>query len=549
MQQAIINDELMGEEQLYYFENDINWYYCKYFSFREEYCYIDTDRTIKQSCCFQEKSILPDYYYCNCTFDISFKTIKGEKYAILEFPNVIYKIPFKYYNNIIEALYCDIYAYDNSNNLNYSNFQNKPLIFMDNDEIIGWIEPCAFEAYRVCEYIEEDVKGIPQDIIDNFIFKDVSPFKNGISRVEFDDFCAKLDTDGNIIQKYECDNCWFYGKYTTIQISGKWGVIDSDNNFIIPPKYENIDYIQDDMWRVTLNNKQGIIDSNDSILVNIIYDELTNYKNTSYLIAVKNNLWGIIDKSENIIIPFEYSQLWYGYIGNEIKDSNIYAMKNGFAGIISIKGDIVIPFEYKELFYLSENTISAKIDNEKYILINENNERICPTIFEDMHENFDKTDIYPVKLNGLWGFIDELGNTKIDFKYEDVSRFSDGYCEVAIKGQELIFNNFGLIDKLGNLILNYDYLINCTFMIDDERFVVEKEHYKPFIVDKNNKIIKNEIYDRILPYSNSTYFPARFSENIWGFVNRNGEPLKINKESFNIPITTINFDGIDKRIL
>ena len=60
MQQAIINDELMGEEQLYYFENDINWYYCKYFSFREEYCYIDTDRTIKQSCCFQEKSILPD---------------------------------------------------------------------------------------------------------------------------------------------------------------------------------------------------------------------------------------------------------------------------------------------------------------------------------------------------------------------------------------------------------------------------------------------------------------------------------------------------------
>ena len=38
MRQIIINDELIGDEQLYYYQNDNGWYYCKYFAFREEYC-------------------------------------------------------------------------------------------------------------------------------------------------------------------------------------------------------------------------------------------------------------------------------------------------------------------------------------------------------------------------------------------------------------------------------------------------------------------------------------------------------------------------------
>ena len=38
MQQAAINKDLIGEEPLYYTNG---WYYYKYFTMKEEYCYIE----------------------------------------------------------------------------------------------------------------------------------------------------------------------------------------------------------------------------------------------------------------------------------------------------------------------------------------------------------------------------------------------------------------------------------------------------------------------------------------------------------------------------
>ena len=45
MQQVIINKDLIGEGLLYHTEG---WYHCKYFSLREEYCYIEDDSIVKE---------------------------------------------------------------------------------------------------------------------------------------------------------------------------------------------------------------------------------------------------------------------------------------------------------------------------------------------------------------------------------------------------------------------------------------------------------------------------------------------------------------------
>ena len=51
-------------------------------------------------------------------------------------------------------------------------------------------------------------------------------FKKGFARVVFDDFCAKLDSKGNIIQKLKCEDCWFYDEYTAIKMNFvfKWHI-------------------------------------------------------------------------------------------------------------------------------------------------------------------------------------------------------------------------------------------------------------------------------------------------------------------------------------
>lgn len=538
MQQAIINKELIGEEPLYHTKNDDydNWYYCKYFALAADYCFIAKDVKVENNngYFYEECYLQSSYDYSEYT--IYFQTFNGEEYAMLEYPNITYKIPFKFYKNIIENMKesgCGIYACDCTA---FASAQNKPIVFVDYYGEAGRLNPCAFEIYKIADddyYIEQD-KLVPTEIEDNFIFEDITMFINGISRVKYNGICAKLDLNGNIIQKLICEDCQFVGEYTKIKLGGKWGVIDLSNNFVIAPKYEKIIYKKNNKWKVSLNGKEGFIDNNENILISIDYTEIYYYTDNFFLVC-KWRKWGLIDINENIVIPFEYDVLEQCYI----KEHYFYAIKNGKTGIIDIDNNIIIPFEYEKLVYLNSNTIAAKLDENRFILINEKNEQICSQIFDDIHSNIDDIDIYPAKLNGLWGFIDKFGNKKINFKYTDALYFHNGYCSVSIKEnpQEC---DYGLINSRGEVILDYKYDFYFQ-IIDDDRFIVGK-NFEPVIVDRKGNIIVDKLYLTIWHSDNDNKYLKATLDKYKGFIDKNGKPLKINKETLNIPITTINYN-------
>ena len=261
MQQVIINKDLIGEGLLYHTEG---WYHCKYFSLREEYCYIEDDSIVKEDFYGEiiDTSIPYDY---SDEYNILFKFENNNPYAIFEYQFITYRIPYNFYKNIIERVYCDVLAIDKCSILNRA--KNSKLMFFDNSEIIGWLENCAFDILKNDTYKENKTKNITKNIKDNIIFKDVTPFFKGVSRVIYNDFCAKLDTNGNIIQKLACEDCWFYREYTVIKINGKWGAIDLSNNIIIFPQYDDLFYWGNDFWEITINNKKGIIDTLGNIIL------------------------------------------------------------------------------------------------------------------------------------------------------------------------------------------------------------------------------------------------------------------------------------------
>lgn len=536
MRQAIINKELIGEGPLYHTKNDDydNWYYCKYFALAADYCFIAKDVKVENNDCY----FYEEYYSQsnNSEYTIYFQTFNGEEYAMLEYSNITYKIPFKFYKNIIENMKksgCGIYACDCTA---FASAQNKPIVFVDHYGEAGRLNPCAFEIYKIADddYYIEQAKVVPTEIEDNFIFEDITMFINGISRVKYNGICAKLDLNGNIIQKLSCEDCQFIDKYTKIKLGDKWGVIDLSNNFVIDPKYEKISYEKNNKWKVSLNGKEGLIDNNENILISIDYAEIYYYTDNFFLVC-KWRKWGLIDINENIVIPFEYDILEQCYI----KEHYFYAIKNGKTGIIDIDNNIIIPFEYEKLVYLNSNTIAAKLDENRFILINEKNEQICSQIFDDIHSNIDDIGIYPAKLNGLWGFIDKFGNKKINFKYTDALYFHNGYCSVSIKEnpQEC---DYGLINSRGEVILDYKYDFYFQ-IIDDDRFIVGK-NFEPILVDRKGNIIVDKLYLTIWHSDNDNKYLKATLDKYKGFIDKNGKPLKINKESLNIPITTINYN-------
>ncbi len=60
-------------------------------------------------------------------------------------------------------------------------------------------------------------------------------------------------------------------------------------------------------------------------------------------------------------------------------------------------------------------------------------------------------DIAGVKLNGKWGYIDAKGDTKIPFKYDEASFFSEGLAAVSQSGK------YGFIDKKGVAVIPLKY--------------------------------------------------------------------------------------------
>lgn len=68
-----------------------------------------------------------------------------------------------------------------------------------------------------------------------------------------------------------------------------------------------------------------------------------------------------------------------------------------------------------------------------------------------------------VQFEGKWGYINEFGETVIDFIYDDAKSFSEGIasvfliCEYDKKGRPLWINKWAMINKTGNLITPYKF--------------------------------------------------------------------------------------------
>lgn len=385
-------------------------------------------------------------------------------------------------------------------------------------------------------------KKLLKEIEENFIFDYTSFFdENGKTVVKYENWCGEFDENGKLINKFICEDLVCCEDCNYITIAGKGHIIDKSGNFIIPPKYDGIGKFKENLWRVSKDGKYGLIDDNENILLEIAYDSMKNlYFADEKFIVSKGGKYGIMDIQKNVVVPFLYENL-------ETRccvDNVLYATKNGKCGTIDIENNVIIPFEYEELSYLGENNLCAKISKDKFIIINKQNEQICKTIFKEISPScfneFEDVQVYPAKIGDLYGFIDEFGNVKIDFKYQYTGAFSNGYCAVVAEDNEGY-----LIDINDNIIISdfcYDLWIET---IDKDRIIVTNFEGNTGIIDNKNNKITDFIFNSItsLTSLNEKYFSANYSGK-YGFIDRNGKPLKIDKESLKILETKLNIKNL-----
>ena len=189
----------------------------------------------------------------------------------------------------------------------------------------------------------------------------------------------------------------------------QYGVIDTDGNVILEPKYDNITYIPETGdFLVESNAKVGIISKNKETKVQLIYDNIELIdKDAGLYVAEKDDKYGVIDVRGNIKIYIENDEIGIDmtkFTENDIKnkyllmDNLIPVRKDNKWAIYNKNGNKLIDFEYDSLGYIASNNKNAlnllvipnynvlvACKDKKYTLINSVGEKLFEPRADDIY--------------------------------------------------------------------------------------------------------------------------------------------------------------------
>lgn len=245
------------------------------------------------------------------------------------------------------------------------------------------------------------------------------------------------------------------------------GLIVFDNtqgkfNERIPCKYDSLELLADDKFGVCLNNSWGVVDISDNIIIPIQYDYIKGYQNGLYSVSRDYRL-GVCDHTGKEIVEDQRPFAQNLVIGKFFEKY----------GLVDNNGNLVLNYEYDIIELINNKFIKA--DQKLFTL---SGELLYPNVTDIKPLN---EELIKVCINYRWGVIDSLYNTIIPIHYQLIGDVSNGLIAVKkdsrwglcdFTGKEIVedvkpfgdnlligrfFEKYGLTDNNGNLIINYKY--------------------------------------------------------------------------------------------
>jgi len=112
-----------------------------------------------------------------------------------------------------------------------------------------------------------------------------------------------------------------------VEVDGLWGYIDMNGEFVIEPQYYSCTRFMNGYATVAVEGGLhegmsgelldsgiwGLIDTSGWVVIKPQYDFLLREQDYEHMIAEKDEMKGLVDKDNDILIPFEYENMWFEY--------------------------------------------------------------------------------------------------------------------------------------------------------------------------------------------------------------------------------------------
>lgn len=222
----------------------------------------------------------------------------------------------------------------------------------------------------------------------------------------------------------------FYKKLALLEYNidfkgDKYGILK--DSALTDYKYDTIIYPgQKKYYLARIDSLWGVIDLNDQVILPFDYQmiELTAYNNSTgndTFIVQKDGLFGTVDFSNHFVIPPIYEAIsgWCEF-GPEAH----YVRKNGKIGLIKHEGEVLVPLIYDSLHFYGPRLIKAKL-GLNFGVIDITNQVVVPFQYQELIVDFDfmglesstHRDKFVVLIEGEWNYLDPSGNileSKVD---------------------------------------------------------------------------------------------------------------------------------------
>ena len=247
-----------------------------------------------------------------------------------------------------------------------------------------------------------------------------------------------------VSQIYNLEN---YVLVTKDQLQGVFSIVEK--KLTIPCIYSSVRKLdRQNSFLVKQSSGSNIVDISNVPAFKRWYEDIrTSSNNADYYIVKQNNRFGVIDDNEKVVVAIEYMEFGdYPYSDGSYLARN----KEGKYGFILIDGRITLPFKYDNVRRGSSNIVS--IQGEKCGLVQVNSGAPIEIVTCEFDNIIEGSKTFIVEKDGKFGLLNQYGKQIISTEYESLQSFKEGYYDNATIYIGRKDKNYFLINEIGKVI-------------------------------------------------------------------------------------------------
>jgi len=192
------------------------------------------------------------------------------------------------------------------------------------------------------------------------------------------------------------------------------------------------------------------IDSKGEKISNLLFDKGSEYSFMNNGVVKYQNRFGILSKNGTFLIKPIYDSITY------YDNENIIVKKDNQCLLINIQGDIKIDSLYENIQFIGDDKYIIKLNNTFGVVDSKNNIVFYPIYKEIIYRFWEKNDLTLIDKDGVTFYysIQTKQLVKIDKKYHNIYKFSDGY---RVEKKDTQNNNIGFLDLKRDVVLAPKY--------------------------------------------------------------------------------------------